>query len=196
MERISMWQNGSMLNKIFAYLVVFVTIAPGASAEIYKCVNDDGVVKFSDQPCGRQAEVFISKTDLSVDEAVGNGGPYPEPVKNSAVMNQDIMVHAKTVGASIFPGMDPKSDDMGEEITDRTRSWRVFLAYRDPKIDYKYANVELNYTGEKVGDRIFVRLHYIRISRFDWMVPLPTLKKTKKLKRDSCDGWYVLPQRK
>lgn len=185
-----------MLKKTLIYLAIIMTVAAGASAEIYKCVSADGVVKFSDQPCGRQAEVVISATNLSVDEAIGNGSPYPEPLKESAVMNQDIMVHAKTVGASIFPDMYLKSNDMGEERNLRTRTWKVFLAYIDPKIDYKYANVELNYTGEQIGDRIFVRLHYIRIKQFDWMVPIPTLKKTKKLKKDSDRGWYVLPQRK
>ena len=117
-------------------------------------------------------------------------------MKDAAVMNQDIMVHAKTVGTSIFPDMYLKSDDIGEELKGRTRTWKVFLAYVDLKKEYKYANVELNYTGEHVGDRVFVRLHYIRIERFDWAVPLPTLKKTKKLKKDAHYGWYVLPQRK
>ena len=185
-----------MPKRTLTCLVMLMTMTAIASAEIYKCVNEDGVVKFSDQPCGRQAEVVIAKTNLSVDEAIGNGGPYPEPVKDSAVMNQDIMVHAKTVGASIFPDMYLESNDIGEDLKGQTRTWKVFLVYLDSKNYYNNTKVELNYSGERVGERIFVRLHYMRLAQFRWAEPLTTLKKAKKVKQDLHYGWYVLPQRK
>ena len=141
-----------------------VFLSTSAWGAVYKCVSDDGVTTYSDQPCGNKAEIVIETTDFSVDEAIGNASPYTEPVTYSLDIGADILLHARKVGKSILP----------EKEFDRDR-------------------IELKYIGEPRDDRIFVKLTFISIKRFDWATPLPTLRNAKKLKKYAHYGWYVTP---
>lgn len=166
--------------------------AAGAAADIYKCVSEEGTLTFSDRPCGPQATVAIPKTDFTVDEAIGSGGPYPAPVKYAKTIGQDIMAHAKLVGKSIFPNEYLKASDITEQSKGGAPYWTVVLYYVNREKEFNDSRIELNYSGDQEGDRIFVRLTYMRFHRFDWASTPGTLAHAKKVKRNSHYGWHVI----
>ena len=178
----------SILLCVFA-LLVFGKVA---FADIFKCVSEDGVVTFSDQPCGEKAALVIHDKKLSVDEAIGNASPYPEPVIYSSNIDTDVLLHARKIGKSIFPNDMLKSHDLTTEHTGIYYSWKVFLSYVTPQKEHMWSRMVLDYRGDRKDDKILVRLKYISIKRFDWFNPIPTLKNTTKLKKDAHYGWHVI----
>ena len=180
-----------MLKKSFAFiLAIFVTTA-GAYAGIYKCVSENGVVTYSDHPCGKGEEV-IPNIDLSVDEAIGNASPYAEPVSFSYSIRYDVLRHAKKVGKSLFPNAYLIEENIGAEYQPKSPVWTVFLSYGYRQYKYDYLKTELEYVGEKMGDKLFVRLKYIRINSSDLEIPMPALENSKKMEKDGHRGWHVL----
>jgi hypothetical protein len=169
-------------------------VAETSFANIYKCISDNGVVTFSDQPCGDQAAIVFHDTNLSVDEAIGNASPYTQPVTYSSDIDTDVILHARKIGRSILPYENLTSYDISTEHTVLSYTWKVFLSYVSPKYEHAWSRIEMDYIGEPKDGGIFVRLKYISIKRFDWYTPVPTLKNVKKLKRDAHYGWHVIPQ--
>ena len=175
-------------------LVSTILIPTIAFTDVYKCVSEDGVVTYSDQPCGEQADVFIRNSDLSVDDAIGNASPYTHPVTLARDIRSDVMLHARKVGRSIFPNEFLKSHDISTEHTGNYYKWNVFLSYVLPNKEHVWSRIVMNYIGEPKKNRISVCLKYISIKRFDWATPLRTLKNVKKLKRHGHYGWDVIAQ--
>ena len=62
-----------MKKTVVFYVLAMMIMAITAFADIYKCVSDDGVVKYSDEPCGKQTEVILrtSNSKGSLDDAMG-----------------------------------------------------------------------------------------------------------------------------
>ncbi|MBU2630131.1 MAG: DUF4124 domain-containing protein, partial [Proteobacteria bacterium] len=181
--------------EILFYLFFMMLMTTSASANIFKCVSEDGVITFSDIPCNKDAQLFIHDTKLSVDEAIGNASPYKHPVIYSGYIDQDLILHARKIGNSIFPDKRLEDKAISAERIANKQTWRVCLSYGSIENKFDYARIQLNYVGESEGDgeKVFVRLKYIAIKRFDWMTPLPTLKNVKKLKADAHYGWHVIP---
>jgi hypothetical protein len=179
-----------MVLYVFAAMII-VTIV---YADVYKCVSDDGVVTFSDQPCGEKAALVFHNSKLSVDEAIGNASLYTQPVTYSSDIDTDVLLHARKIGKSILPNDILKSYDVSTEHTEIYYTWKVFLSYVTPQKEHMWSRIVMTYRGEPKDQGIFVQLKYISIKRFDWFNPLPTLKNVKKLKKDSHYGWHVIPQ--
>ncbi len=62
-----------MKKTVVFYVLAMMIMAITAFADIYKCVSDDGVVKYSDEPCGKQTEFLFreSNSKWSLDDAIG-----------------------------------------------------------------------------------------------------------------------------
>ena len=67
-----------MTRSIVFYLVGMMLITITAFADVYKCVSDDGVIKFSDAPCGKNAEIIFrdsssanSASSGTIDDLIG-----------------------------------------------------------------------------------------------------------------------------
>ncbi len=182
----------TMRKKPYVCCVILLFVATSAIAEIFKCVAEDGTLRFSDQPCGAQATVVVPKTDYTVDEAIGTGSPFAGPVKYTDTIGQDIVMHAKRIGNSMFPDDQLKASDIMIKYKYRSPFWTVVLYYVDRKQEFKDTRVELDYQGKLEGAKITLRLSYIRMKRFDWATTPTTIQKAKKLKRDNHYGWHVI----
>jgi hypothetical protein len=183
-----------MRKSIVFYVFATMMITAIASADVYKCVSDDGVVTFSDQPCGEEAALVFQDTNLSVDEAIGNASPYTQPVPYSGDIDKDVLLHARKIGRSILPNENLESYDISKENMGIYYTWKVFLSYVTPHKEHLWSRIELDYRGEPKGKGVFVQLKFISIKRADWFTPLPTLKNVKKLKKHAHYGWHVIPQ--
>lgn len=99
-------------------------------ADIYKCVLDDGTVKFSDVPCSTDDQVaFDSKEAMTFDEVIGDGFPYPEmPMDRKLIRTQDIVAHAKKIGECIISFEYINSVDVFEFMPYGS-SWKIDLFF-------------------------------------------------------------------
>lgn len=90
------------------YAIAFIClVTPQALADVYKCILEDGAVKFSDEPCSNDAQVeFETDSSKTFDELIGDGGyPYPEmPLAPNLIKTEDIVEHAKKIASRILPG--------------------------------------------------------------------------------------------
>jgi hypothetical protein len=84
-------------------------------AEVYKCTNKNGIVKFSDRPCGKNSKVmFNTKIGIKDIEDSLIYFSVKVPVGKISEMNgvraYEIKKHARYVGSLIFPDLRLVSD--------------------------------------------------------------------------------------
>jgi hypothetical protein len=92
----------------FILLFIVLLIHPAAYADIYKCTDDNGVVKFSDRPCGDNAKIIFEgaaeglsqpaekDTNSSLSSVMIDGSLTKEQVY------EKLKAHSRSLGAQIF----------------------------------------------------------------------------------------------
>ncbi len=133
-------------------------------ADIYRCVSDDGVVTYSDHPCGRDAKVIYRKYEMSVDDAARRDIIKPGTDRSDMwAVEKDIKDHACQIARIIVPDQrlhyiyikrDGKVED---EIP---VDWRVTVPW-GPEEDILNSSIEFYYRGKKNG-RLNVWLHSLQ----------------------------------
>ena len=92
----------------FILLLIVLLIHPAAYADIYKCTNESGVVKFSDRPCGDNAKAIFKGTaeDRSQpDEKDTNSYLSSVMIDGSLTKEQvyeKLKAHSRSLGGQVF----------------------------------------------------------------------------------------------
>jgi hypothetical protein len=92
----------------FILLLIVLLIQPAAYADIYKCTDANGVVKFSDRPCGDNAKVIVKGTadDRSQpDEKDTNSSLSSVMIDGSLTKEQvyeKLKAHSRSLGGQVF----------------------------------------------------------------------------------------------
>ncbi len=124
------------------FLLVFLFLTPIVSADIYKCISDNGVAIFSDEPCGDNSKRIFNTVNQTFDDVIGNGSPYDEqPVDSKKVFKEDFVEHAKKIWRFIMPNTHSymtkcEAFDGGQgietyriDLTDSKKKFNVSMAY-------------------------------------------------------------------
>jgi hypothetical protein len=135
-------------------VILTMLLGSTAFADIYKCVSDNGVVKFSDAPCSKKAEVAFKTGARNFDAVIGNASPYPElPIPKSRFDIEDIVAHAKRIGGCIITG------EYNNKVIRR-------LVPKPAHIEYY---VELHFGPESEKKRFEIHMLYRRDITYDGM---------------------------
>ncbi len=172
-----------------------VCFAGAAQANIYRCVSEDGTIRFSDVPCSNTAEVFYKEDKVSIDEAVALASPLKDLTLDSPHLISEIVAHARIVGNALFPSEQfNDSTWRRHKVGNRYPHWSVMLYYGKKDNKPKWA-VDVNYgVREKSGVmRIWMYTIYVRLT--DTLFDPPSIepaKPPKNLKRIKA-GEYQVP---
>ena len=182
-----------MKNWRMFYLLAMLLVAEPSFANIYKCVSDDGVVTFSDQPCSTKAEVFINTPPaVSIDDVINQASPFAELYVESNTIDEALVAHAKKIGKSILPDEIYNSYMMrgGNRRARRYPQWEVSLKYGPPGKESKW-RIRLEYRVKPKDDipRIWLKTIYIYLwgSYYD----PPSMHNVKKMNRIKTGKWQV-----
>lgn len=101
-----------MKSSVIISLVIIMVMAGSVLADIYKCKSPSGVTIYSDEPCGKNAKLFIRESAKTVDGAVAeeieiNRGPWSERRREN-----NIAADARRIGATILPNQFFTSADV------------------------------------------------------------------------------------
>lgn len=195
-------------------LVGMMLMGTSAVADIYKCVSDDGVISFSDRPCGNDAEIIIKQSLPSVDDAVGvEIEPYLKPY-TSKTYGEYITNQAKRISRSILPGQwfiaselirvygpSPRgshSFPKPKPIYGTTPGWVIILFY-GPESNVKKWELKFQFVSLVRKDidgiaRSVVFLKSISIKNNGEPFTPPTMHHVKNLKRIGTGKWEVRHQ--
>jgi hypothetical protein len=175
------------------YLIVMILLAETSFANIYKCVSDNGVVTFSDEPCSKEAEVFINTPPvLSIDEGISLASPFTQLIIESNTINEDLVTHAKKIGKCILPEEHYKSYILrgGNRRARRYPQWDISLKYGPPGNKSKW-KITIEYRVKIKDDipRIWLKTIYV----FLWgrYYDPPSLSNAKKINRIRTGKWQV-----
>jgi Domain of unknown function (DUF4124) len=121
------------MNKSIAlFLSAFMLMADVTWANVYRCVSDDGTVRYSDQPCAGNAELFIKEEGCNIDDSIRRAHPFKDLSAKSEDINDRLVSHAKKLGKCILPDETFKSYSVSEHsIRDLVRTWEVSVNYGD-----------------------------------------------------------------
>jgi hypothetical protein len=149
-------------------MILVVLLGATAYADIYKCVSEDGVVKFSDEPCSKKAEVAFKTGAQNFDAVIGNASPYPKlPIPLSRFDTDDVVAHAKKIGGSIITG------EYNNNVVRRISPNPVTFEYY----------VELHFGPESEKRRFEIHMLYRRDVRYNgtyvWLNSFQVYKKRK-----------------
>jgi hypothetical protein len=175
-------------------LLAMMLIATPSFAAIYKCVSKDGVVSFSDEPCSREAEVFLkTPAKISIDDAISLASPFPELSIDSRTIEDDLLAHAKKTGKSILPDETYNTYTMrgGERRRHRYPKWEVSLNYGPPDKPSKW-KITLKYSvrfKNKIP-RVWLNMIYVQLWR-KYYDP-PSIHNAKKIERIRTGKWQLI----
>lgn len=95
--------NKTLVSEIalLMFMLAIIFIPACTFADIYKCVSDDGIVKFSDQPCGENSEKMV-KTP-SIDELIAQARPYKQPFADPDRITSDLIACSRKIADGILP---------------------------------------------------------------------------------------------
>ena len=86
------------------FLWVSMLLPLSSFADIYRCVNEKGIVVYSDQPCGDNAAVAFKESGMSVDDAISRKVIHMTALRDRlSLFESDVERHAKTIGGCILP---------------------------------------------------------------------------------------------
>jgi hypothetical protein len=171
------------------YVIVMLFFAVPAFADIYKCVSDDGVVTYSDQPCASDAEVAFETENLNFDDAIGNASPYTEQlVPASKIDGEDFVAHARKIGKYIFPY--EYNNSYVNQTTPMSRGWRILL-YFGPENNKRNYRVALEYGRKPTNQGIYVWLNSISVKKDGKPFDPPSMVNVKTYKKMGTGRWQL-----
>ena len=159
----------------------------GVYADIYKCTGEDGVVRFSDEPCGENSEfAFKSAGGIQLIENALVDFHVSESGRNLTEKELNyisaIRKHARYVGGHIFHDLQLISERKD------TSSSRIALDYGSSNSTDRYT-VTIYYDRNKNEDGIlFDKIIIEKNGRY--FVP-EIMAGTKRLKQYSTGWWDV-----
>ena len=177
--------------RLHACLLILILLpASTASADIYKCVSDNGAVKFSDTPCATDAEVAFETEELNFDDVIGNASPYPNsPVPVSRFDIKDIVPHSKKIGQCIITGEYNNATHLRQAIGRKTNKWHVDL-YFGPENEKLRFTVRMTYRViHRIDNTVSVWLNTIRVKRYRKLYDPPSMDNVKTFKKMSVGLW-------
>jgi hypothetical protein len=182
---------GVLMRLNICFVIVLLCLVGMASADIYKCVSEDGVVKFSDEPCSRKAEVAFETEDLNFDEAIGNASPYPKlPVPESEFDTEDMVTFAKKIGRHIITGEHNNSARLERYRNRQYWTNKVYLNFGPPSDDWRY-RVIMHYEVKKRFEGTFVWLDSIEVTKHGKPYDPPSMDPVKTFKKMSVGKWKI-----
>jgi hypothetical protein len=185
------------INRILAScLLAFILLIKPSFADIFKCVSDDGVVTFSDEPCGKNAEITFQKYTMSVDDAI-NLGPIKTFTDRTYVrgIRPDLEAHAKIIGSCILPNAKRNYlfvDRAGGQYYNPKIDWKISLFFGPQGYEREW-NIDLFYKGRKEKN-ITVWLNSITVTKDGRPFNPPSMHNVKKLKKVGTGKWVVQRQ--
>jgi hypothetical protein len=191
------------------YFFGMILISTTAFADVYRCVSDDGVIKFSDEPCGKDAELIHDQPQTSLDEALSAEiepflRPYTSETYGKYITNQ-----SKRIGRCILPdqwfnssklirvyGPSPRdsySFPKPKPIYGTTPGWVIFLYY-GPESNPKKWSIEFRYISTIRKDingilKSFVLLKSISIKKDEIPFTPISMRDVKKFEKKGTGEW-------
>jgi hypothetical protein len=181
------------MNKFIGWVLPAIILFTGmAWANVYRCVSDDGTVRFSDQPCAGDAELFIEEEACDIDDSIRRANPLPDLSFNTAGVNDRLAAHARKLGKCILPDEPYVSYNIDERrLPGRYPSWEINVNFGDKdgrakwKVTFKY-----DVRSKNRIDRIW--MHTIDVRLTGYRHDPPSLKSVASLTRLSR-GEYQVP---
>lgn len=171
-----------MLKRSCAFLLLMVCFAGAAQADIYRCVSEDGTVRFSDTPCLDTAEVFYKENKVSIDEAVALASPLKDLTLNSPHLISEIVAHARIIGNTLFPSEQFNDTSWRRhKAGSRYPHWIVMLYYGKKDNKPKWA-VNVNYGVQRKNGVIRIWMHTIYVRLTGTLFDPPSIESAKPLK--------------
>jgi hypothetical protein len=104
-----------MQKKLICCLVFILACISSSYAEVYKCTDKNGIVKFSDRPCGKNSKVlFNTKRGIKdIEDSLIHFSvevPAGDLSKMNGIRAYEIKKHARYMGSLIFPDLRLVSD--------------------------------------------------------------------------------------
>lgn len=184
-----MISKGRIKQILFVAGLILLIPVLNSSADIYKCVSEDGVLTFSDEPCDSKAEVAFKTEEYDFDKAIGNGSPYPEqPVPPSKIWREDFKAHAKKIGKTILPY------EYNNSVVDKTSplmpGWYIDL-YFGSETNKKNYEISLHYGRNPSNKGVYVWLHSIVIKKDGKPYDPPSMVNVKTYKKMGSGRWEI-----
>ncbi len=179
---------------VMGCLVSLLLLIAQAHGNIYKCVSEDGVVKYSDVPCSDEATVAFESANRPFDEVIGNASPYPkEPVPTYEMDDQKMEQHARKIGQTIIAGEKIHSTKRIRAIM--TPGWNYSLEIGGGK-DEKTYGVILEYRINQTPDGAYVWLDTIKVKKHGKPFDPPTMANIQKFRKTATGEWKIHLKRK
>jgi hypothetical protein len=104
-----------MHRKLICCLLFILPCISSSYAEVYKCTDKNGIVKFSDRPCGKNSKVLFSteRGIKDIEDSLINFSvevPVGDLSKMNGIRAYEIKKHALYMGSLIFPDLRLISD--------------------------------------------------------------------------------------
>jgi hypothetical protein len=181
---------------LVVFLLVTMLTAIPAFADIFKCVSEDGFVTFSDEPCGKNAEIAFQKYIMSVDDAVGLDliSLFTDRTQIRSI-RLDLESHAKILGNCILPNEKRNYlfvDRAGGHHYHREIDWKLSLFFGPQGYEREW-NINVFYKGKKEKN-ISVWLNSITVTKDGRPFNPPSMLNVKKLKKVGPGEWKVRAQ--
>ena len=160
-----------------------------AIADVYKCVSEDGVVKFSDEPCGTNAKLSFQTSKLKFDDVIGNASPYTkQPVPASKIDGNDFVAHARKIGKAILPYEYNNSVD--NLTAPMMPGWNIQLNF-GPDNKKKMYVIRMQYGRYPTSDGIYVWLNTISVKKNGKPYNPPAMSDVKTFKKMGTGRWEI-----
>jgi hypothetical protein len=169
-------------------LILLPSLAP---ADIFRCVSDDGVVRYSDNPCGDDAVPAFDEYKPSVDDAAGRD--IIKPLSDRSRLDdieQDLKAHAIQLGIAIVPNQKLNhvfKDKAGDPGRNEVLDW-LFTLFFGPEAYDRQWRIEIFYRGRMEGAAV-VWLRTIRIQMDGAPMDPSTMQGLKAFRKIKSGEW-------
>ena len=193
-----------MTRLIAFYLLGMMLITITAFADIYKCVSDDGVVTFSDVPCGKNAKFAFRDSNSAgsgtIDDFIGvvHPGPYNKNFYSVDSLSSDLKPQAINLGRRIFPNeqfswIDARSQIYGQDKSGAAAAFipfTLFFGSKDKETNYS-AVITYGFKTEKGSskEKVVLWLQAIETQKNSKDFDPLSMRDVKKLKKISTGRW-------
>lgn len=106
-------------------MLVMLSSPACSDADLYKCISDDGIVKYSDQPCGKKFETITSSP--TIDQLIASALPLQQPISDPDLIVGDLVACSKGISASILPKALFQYSNVN--VNDKCSRYTIVLVY-------------------------------------------------------------------
>jgi len=177
--------------KRILFCVAIIIISATVSADIYKCVSDDGVVTYSDEPCGPKSSVF-GKT-MSLNKLIASVCPYDQPVFNPDDLSNDLLEFSQKLGSYIVPDKIFNSSSVFSKEDPLSLNWNIHLSYDCGRKfnESGCISITLLYERKKLKKQKPLSLKSIVIKQWGNPYDPPAMMNVKKMRKTDIGIWIT-----